>query len=61
MELGTHYALGITPKSRAKLTRSGGSLSTPTVIRRLFWCNSYFMLIGVDVSCYISYSIVVSY
>ena len=29
-----------------------------TVIRRGIWCNSYFMLIGVGVSCRCSYSIV---
>ena len=26
-----------------------------TVLVCLFWCNSYFMLIGVGVSCRISY------
>ena len=27
-----------------------------TVLRRGLWCNSYFMFIGVGVSCHISYS-----
>ena len=29
-----------------------------TALRRLFWCNSYFMLFGVAVLCRILYSIV---
>ena len=33
-----------------------------TVLRRRFWCNSYLiMLIGVGVSCRISYYSIVSY
>ena len=27
-----------------------------TVLRRWLWCYSYFVLIGVGVSCHISYS-----
>ena len=28
------------------------------VLRRCFWCNSYFMLFGVGVLCRVSYSII---
>ena len=57
-ELHLFQMLG--PKSIAKVEnvlQTLGSLLL-TVLRRCFWCNSYFMLIGVGLSFRISYSVV---
>ena len=47
-------------QSMAKLCTQWRILKPPVslllaVLRRLFWCNCYFMLIGVGVLCRISY------
>ena len=64
MELGRHYlfhVLGIKP--RAKVCVHWRNFKTPgslllTVLKWRFWCNFYFMLIGVGVSCCIWHSVV---
>ena len=37
-----------------RILKPPGSLQL-TILRRLFWCNSYFMSIGVSIPCRISY------
>ena len=52
--------LRVIPKYRAKVEdvlKLPGSLLL-TVLRRCYWCDSYFILFGVCVSCRILYYIV---